>query len=574
MSRLSTFCAFQGRIPPLPHSTLIFTLHLLVFATMVVSFISVFAMLTPFTGLHRWDMKRISMEDRERHSRAVSLFDTLSNYTNKGRIFLKDDRALSAVQECAQALWEQQKERRNDTENSSSSIEANDGNEEAGATAPSMDEKKAEAGTSIGSRRLLNNDEERSESSKGETQKINDRRIAKDQSDTIAVGPRSHDQKQGTSTTTFSSAGLTPSPMFCIVMCTAHRKSNELEHDYLTQTIGSLVADLRLEDVPQTVVLVHNTGVKNRSNTAGIARLRGIVPVITWEEDDWPRDRYGSDFDWARGQQSMDYANSLRHCACTGAKYTVVLEDDVVPTRGYWHKLRRRVAELDAKDPSWALMKLFETSEYSGWEIDDTFFIILFSCVFGALLTIPVAIIHRFRALRSKYSLGAGSAHHVDMDTNTDMACTGQNHNTCSSKRDDFSHTNVITWRLTRQEQLEVLIFFIICSISTAVSVISIGKIHFFGSPRGVVPTKLGCCSPAHVYKTSDALDLSEYLLENRIKDATDVVIFWWAERNRRLQYTLHPNLFQHIGSWSTREDGNKGTGMRLHRSATWEPER
>ncbi len=537
----------------LSYSPFLCMVHLLVCWTVIVGCVALFSMRTPFAGLYQWDMNKILREDRARHARAMRLFQSLANRTHNRRIFLEDDGAFDQVQKCARNMWHRYNQSRHEEKTRNQTQET--GN------------------AANGTKELILNGTNSSKDSMNTRNDNSPRRRMhvshaphKEDSEKISVHNSSQSSDIGE---TFRTARSSQSPLFCIIVYTASRKSNASEHDYLTQTVGSIVADLGPEERHETVIMVHDTGMINRSNAIATDRLNRVIPVIKRQHDDWSRDRYPGENEWIRAQQSLDYANALFHCECTGAQYTIVLEDDVLCTKSFFRKLSARLNKLNTSDPSWGLLKLFETSEYHGWEFYDIPFIVGLSCMCGTLFTVPLAMMMRREALCNTTSVHEVYMYFFDLLSAFIMRLKGSQSSTTSSS----SSSSSSKWRPSAEQKYVCTVFVFSCTAAAA-CVLFIGKIHFFGMPHGTFPSTMGCCSPAHCYKTSSVSEIASYLLDHRVEDASDVLLSVWAKQAGLVEYIIRPDIFQHIGSWSSREDGNKGSTSRLHRSATWRPQR
>ena len=167
-------------------------------------------------------------------------------------------------------------------------------------------------------------------------------------------------------------------PDFCFVINTVSRP---VATSCLTQVVSFLLPQI-LKD-KRTVLVVNNAEGSTHKEAMSLSR---IVPVISNKKD---RSVLRSNFDKAR----QDYLFALQWCSRRKAMFTVIFEDDALPSADFLFRLRFIMKRrMDADEKNWAILKLFYPEKYQGWgnEFNLITELLGLSVVGGIVLTILV----------------------------------------------------------------------------------------------------------------------------------------------------------------------------------------
>ena len=142
-------------------------------------------------------------------------------------------------------------------------------------------------------------------------------------------------------------------PDFCFVI---NSVSRPVATSYLTQVVSSLLPQV-LDD-ERTILAVNNAEGPTHKEAM---LLSNIIQVISNKRD---RNIPHSNFDKAR----LDYLFSLKWCSRKNATFTVVFEDDALPSKDFISRLRFVLKNrIDTNKKNWAILKLFYPEKYQGW---------------------------------------------------------------------------------------------------------------------------------------------------------------------------------------------------------------
>ena len=173
-------------------------------------------------------------------------------------------------------------------------------------------------------------------------------------------------------------------PEFCFVVISVSRP--ELTY-FLTQVVANLV-----HQIPhgKSVFSVYNAEGRTHQE---VRNLSSIVPVFTSTKESKQFSRFVKEKD--------DYVEALEWCHDRNAKFSVVLEDDALPSQDFVERimfiLNYRMAKTSTK---WIYLKLFYPEKWQGWsnETDILAELFLVTIVGGLIL---VAVVYCIEVLLS-----------------------------------------------------------------------------------------------------------------------------------------------------------------------------
>jgi len=201
-------------------------------------------------------------------------------------------------------------------------------------------------------------------------------------------------------------------------------------------------------------------------------------------------------------KQRQDYACSLRLCEQRG-DYTIILEDDVVVTKHWFKKLERYFYELDNRT-DYMYVKLFDPR----WVEFDIHTLLLGCAIGGVLVGIFALLI--FKPFKPSFFFG-----------------------------------------------IAVGVWF---GIAVFILLVVMEKPHTVFATKGLFSLDGFCCSQAHMYPRHVIGGLSDYLMNSTGFGWADLRIVKYGEDRNYSFLTVYPNLFQHVGKYSSMESGNRLT--------------
>jgi len=213
------------------------------------------------------------------------------------------------------------------------------------------------------------------------------------------------------------------------------------------------------------------------------------------------------------------------------ADYTLLLEDDLIATRSFVQKLKDRVIEPLRDRDDWIFVRLFYPEFWAGWENTDIPVLILLALVISSLSTIGVV------KLYSSITFRNGSIKLV----------------------------------LRHFWLLSVLLFFYFIGLSIFIF-LTIGKQNIITPfPNGLYSFESKASTVSVVYPSNKIKDAMDYLESHLGSDALDILLDDHAILNKLDRLLLVPNLFQHIGLFSSNRNKNQGSFVHFKTSLTFE---
>ncbi len=95
--------------------------------------------------------------------------------------------------------------------------------------------------------------------------------------------------------------------------------------------------------------------------------LSMFVPVVSLSLKQEAAIRKQTDSD-KYDKKRLDYIESLQVCKKQGARYTVIIEDDALPARDFWRRLKFVLQyRVPKRTGSWVFLRLFYPEKYQGW---------------------------------------------------------------------------------------------------------------------------------------------------------------------------------------------------------------
>lgn len=297
---------------------------------------------------------------------------------------------------------------------------------------------------------------------------------------------------------------------------------------YLRHTLGSLLADLTLQERQEIYILVFLPHSRPNIHPAYGEDWLSVLAdrVLTYEVGD-------DEMQHIRGMEAeggmfiekglYDYSYLLSACAEQHTPYIAIIEDDAITMDGWYHRTMnalwhaKQQSVLQRGKPEFLYLRLFYTEAFMGWNLEDWRTYLYYSSCTGI---IPIAIYVFLRATRVATTF-------VDA---------------VSTRRAVISvYTVIATF---------ILLFF------------ALGRMTVLPMPLGVheMP-QFGCCSQALVFPRNKALELVSYL-GNRRTGFVDVLIEDYANDRDELRFAITPSVVQHVGRTSSKTD-NYGPIMK-----------
>jgi hypothetical protein len=337
------------------------------------------------------------------------------------------------------------------------------------------------------------------------------------------------------------SAAAAPPPRFAMVLQFALKRRVPYIKIVLAQLLESLVsrgiddAEVLLYAIPERDYPPESSEAWRRTptpttTTAATARIGisptpspGIATLRRIEQWQLPitivraGERRNASMPWDAAYR-LDMAETLELGAATGARFVLVLEDDVDLVDQFATKLAQvtLLAERHVALTAWGLVKLFYTEKFCGFAVDtlDVYALI----AVAALLAAPITLLWR-RAL----------------DLPNDTA--------------PLALLTLVTGALLLYTPL------------------AIGRQHLVTSyPLGLSRTRVSCCAPAHLYNARHIAMLVERLRDDVARGIDDngeplphdIAVARYLREAHVEQLQFAPHLAQHIGLASSRVDREK----------------
>lgn len=215
-----------------------------------------------------------------------------------------------------------------------------------------------------------------------------------------------------------------------------------------------------------------------------------------------------------------DYLHVLREClAETNAPYVLIAEDDIIFAEGWLAKTLKSLAELRQRSNSWLYLRLFFTETSLGWEADVDFWyghqLMTFALAMGVVFLLLVFGRRLCRPLGRR------------MDTPT----------------------------------LAVLVF--IATPAFTALIFMLGKYNIRPLSGVERMDRHGCCTQALIFPRHQVQGLIDFLHE-RGSGQTDSLIEEYADKQALERYALAPQVVQHVGLVSSRNN------LAINTRSTW----
>lgn len=270
--------------------------------------------------------------------------------------------------------------------------------------------------------------------------------------------------------------------------------------NYLTQLVASLLPQVASTDSVFVVLNTEGPGHIEANELSSIVPVQTITRNFTQERSVYAK-------------ETSDYMYALKWCYKQGAKFTVILEDDVLLPENFIDRLRFVLQyRMPSDEKSWAFLKLYYPEKWQGWSNESGIILeLLLTTVLGGLLLSLLIYIFLILFLQEKLR-------------KSELAC-----------------------------------LFFLSSILVMYVLISLGRPHLLSlrnfSPHlsAVVPAP-GCCTPAVLYPKAHLSSLIQFLqsAHSSRQFPVDYLLDKFA-RNKSLDRLLVvPNMVKHIGYVST----------------------
>lgn len=296
-------------------------------------------------------------------------------------------------------------------------------------------------------------------------------------------------------------------PEFCFVIPSVSRPGKVR---YLTQVVAALLPQITDSDVFMVLNAEgpEHTEAKNLSSTVHVEIVTNKRVNIYMKEKE-------------------DYIYGLEWCLKNGAKFSVILEDDVLPPSDFVHRLKFVLQfRMPSDRKKWAFLKLYYPEKWEGWSNEPRIVLELIATAFfgGTILTSSVYV---FQLVLVR----------------------------------------------TLPNKVELFIVGLLSSAFMLYALFTLGRPHWLSlrkwSPHlSSVVSSPGCCTPAVVYPQAHLSDLIEYLrnAESTYDFAKDLVLDKFAGERGLAHLLVVPNMVKHIGFVSSlgRSDMKRPQDFRL----------
>ncbi|KAF4556797.1 Hypothetical protein D9617_1g086790 [Elsinoe fawcettii] len=309
----------------------------------------------------------------------------------------------------------------------------------------------------------------------------------------------------------------TNDPLICAAFTTFQREGRQ----YLQEAIGSMLVSLTPAErsaLDLHLLFTHvEPSISSDWNSSWLSlldhwgsynvSLSEIKQVAQWEAE---RNFY------AKGV--YDYNYLLDACLGTSAPYIAVFEDDIIFAEGWLAKTLRGLAQLKAqKRKKWLYLRLFYTETSLGWEKEDFWYrnMPLAFILPSALVGLVLLLLRRTHKARQALD---------------PLSCAA-----------------------------------VVCiSVPAFVALAFMSGKYNLAPLRGVVEmNKFGCCTQALVFPRYQVESLRNFLRE-RGSGQTDALIEEYADRSGLARYALAPQVVQHVGMVSSRDN------LAINTRSTW----
>jgi len=314
----------------------------------------------------------------------------------------------------------------------------------------------------------------------------------------------------------------------CIAVATTRRSTN-----YVRVLLGSFLRGTPKAQRDDAIVHLVAAGSAAHPDAEQLAQLPGVqlhrlfptVNVTSLAHSAW--------VDLQLRSILLTMQLCVTHAHRVGAPYFVLLEDDGILADNFVDRVHDAVGTLDVDDPDWFVVKLFLSDFFAGFESHDLAWILPL-CGLTPLLTFAVA----------RYLLRVA----------------------------------VLRARIVAAIALVAL-----------VGTIGVGRQNLVGWRRGLTPVTEHFSMCAHVYSTrhaqrfiDEAMPVNDgpriaMLMAGR-DPPPDVALNDFVHKWKLNMYNFVPNLFQHIGLWSSCSDGScaehgkiRGDPRTMKQSSTFE---
>eukprot|EP01083_Nonionella_stella_P124494 375929_1 len=229
----------------------------------------------------------------------------------------------------------------------------------------------------------------------------------------------------------------------------------------------------------------------------------------------------------SKAQKSTDNAEKMHYSECgteclrrSNADNVLLLEDDAVAARTFLPRLLSQIRALERRDPQWGLLKLFWSEVYMGWSADDVMWLIV-AMVLGILTPTAITLFRR-RNLKPAFAVLCYSA----------LFCT-------------------------------VLLL----------SALLIGKQNLWPpvprgdgahDVRGYAGGTVSVSSVAITYRRELFEKLADSLRSPK-SNSVDLEAWDFVESRGLVPYLMQPNIFQHIGVFSSLKGHHQGWKKLFH---------
>ncbi|PSK45206.1 T-complex protein 1 subunit zeta [Elsinoe australis] len=215
-----------------------------------------------------------------------------------------------------------------------------------------------------------------------------------------------------------------------------------------------------------------------------------------------------------------DYVYVLNHCLHNStAPYIAIFEDDIIAAEGWLFKTLKALSQLRRQSKSWLYLRLFYTETSLGWDDSIDFWYRNMYLTFAMLISSTAAILLLIRKCDHRIR------HKLDLLT-------------------------IAAISLVSVPAFTALFFMI-------------GKYNIMPLQGAELMNKWGCCTQALVFPRHQVESLINFLQE-RGSGQTDALIEEYADRARLQRYALAPQVVQHVGLISSRDN------LQINTRSTW----
>lgn len=311
----------------------------------------------------------------------------------------------------------------------------------------------------------------------------------------------------------------TSSPVICAAITTFNRHGRQ----YLNETVGSMLASLTAEErtaLDVRLLFAHaDSALHPDWNKSWLNSLNAWGGYnVTRQEMDHIKELEQKQNFYEKGV--LDYIYVLRQCMLeTEAPFIAIFEDDIIFAEGWLAKTLSSLAELRHLSRSWLYLRLFYTETSLGWEASTDFWyghrLLTFALAMIAILALLLGVKRASRSL--------------------------------SRRLDTY--------------MLAALVL-VVTPAFTAL-VFMVGKYNLRPLQGLERMDRHGCCTQALVFPRSRIDGLIDFLHE-RGSGQTDSLIEEYADQQYLERYALAPQVVQHVGLISSRNN------LAINTRSTW----